>query len=136
MHLASSSWLVNHSIRLVSKSTRLVAGHKPRPMAERVVAERLTAIPNAKERNSLALDLAETSFECYRIEEDFRDLIDKDPGDLDGILTALVNLQLAFKHLRDHFERLGKPLDRAIRRVDDALAQAVKAQSTTRRRRQ
>jgi len=89
-------------------------------MAVAIVAERLSSLTQ-RERENLALQLAETCYECFRIEEDFRDLVDKDPNDLDGILTALVNLQIGFDHIRDHFAWLKRPLDNAIKRVDDAL---------------
>ncbi len=98
-------------------------------MAISVVQERLTAIPEG-EREKLALDLAETCFECFRIEEDFRDLIDKDPVDLDGILTALVNLEIGFSHIQDHLKSLRGPLNNAIRRVDDALGRSKDVRSS------
>ena len=100
-------------------------------MAIAVVEERLGAVSNTGERSRIAMNLAETCYECYRIEDDFRDLIDKDPSDLDGILTALVNLEIGFGHLRDHLIWLKRPLDRAIRTVDRTLDKPARSDGRT-----
>lgn len=86
-------FLLNHQGR--SPSRKRVAGYRPRPMAIEAVKGRLLRAADARTRWLLAMNLAETCYECFNVENLFRELIDRDPVDLDGILTALVELDLA-----------------------------------------
>lgn len=105
-------------------------------MAIEVVEERLGSLRNLDDRSKVALHLAETCYECFSVEELFRTLIDTRSTDLDGILTALVNLEISFDHIRDHLNWLKRPLDSSIRQVDLALQRATRGgrKSATARR--
>lgn len=115
-----------------------VAGHRPRPLAIDVVDERLSFVGNLKKRGLLAHRLAETCYECFDVEKLFRELIECDPKDFDGIQTALVNLDIQLRHIAaDHWRDLERLLGSAIRAADVALSKAVKLRpaSNTRLRR-
>ena len=79
------------------------------------------------------MNLAETCYECFNVENLFRELIDRDPVDLDGILTALVELDLALKHIATHWGELEKPLEEAIHRVDLAYSKALRTAKSRRK---
>ena len=98
-----------------------VAGFTPRPMAIPVVEVRLGAVPNVEKRGLLALHLAETCYECFRIENLFRELLECGPADDDRIQTALINLEIAFHHISRHIRVLRRPLADVIRALDSRL---------------
>jgi len=95
-----------------------VAGFTPRPMAIPVVEERLGGVSDVEKRGLLALHLAETCYECFSVENLFRELLECDPADDDRIQTALINLEIAFLHIGRHIRVLRKPLADAIRALD------------------
>ncbi len=101
---------------------RTVGGFSPRPMAIEVVEDRLRKVKDPKKRWKLALHLAETCYECFAVENLFRELINCDPTDLDGILTALIDLQISFDHIGvGHLPKIKRPLAGAIRAIDTFL---------------
>ncbi|HET8679579.1 MAG TPA: hypothetical protein VFM39_05625 [bacterium] len=102
-------------------------------MAIEAVKGRLLRAADARTRWLLAMNLAETCYECFNVENLFRELIDRDPVDLDGILTALVELDLALKHIATHWGALEKPLEEAIHRVDLAYSKARRAAKSRRK---
>lgn len=93
-------------------------------MAIDVIEHRLKSIRVPEKRSQLALHLAETCYECFSVENLFRELIDCDPDNLDTILTALVSLEISLKHIADHVEWLERPLSRAIAEMDKAHSKA------------
>jgi len=92
-----------------------------RPLAVPVVEERLGAVSDGKERGHLAIYLAETCYECFAIENLFRELLHCDPADDDCILTALVDLDISLSHIGWHIRVLKRPLRDAIKAVDSML---------------
>ncbi len=115
-----------------------VAGRRPRPLAIDVVYERLSFVGNPKKRGLLAHHVAETCYECFAVENLFRELIECDPKDFDGIQTALVELDIQLRHIAaDHWRILERLLGAAIRAADIALSKAMKLRpaSNTRLRR-
>lgn len=104
-----------------------VAGRRPRPLAIDVVDERLSFVGNPKKRGLLAHHVAETCYECFDVENLFRELIECDPKDFDGILTALVNLDIQLRHIAaDHWPILERLLTAAIRAADRAISRDMK----------
>jgi len=110
-----------------------VAGHKPRPLAIGVVEERLWCVRHPKERALLAHRVAETCHECFVVENLFRELIECDAQDLDGILTALVNLDIQLRHIADHWRGLERRLGTAMRAVDGTLSKPRSRRTHARR---
>lgn len=102
-------------------------------MAIPVVEERLGAVSDPLKRSHLALHIAETYHECFSIEKLFRELITCAPKDDDGILTALVDSDIAFGHISNHIQKLKKPLVAAIRTVDSHLQGASKRKKQSKR---
>src|SRR6266480_7805659 len=92
-----------------------VAGFTPRPLAIPVVEQRLSAASNNKKRGWLAHHLAETCYECFSVENLFRELLHCDPADNDRIQTALVDLDIQLDHIEWHIRELKKPLKAIIR---------------------
>jgi len=115
-----------------TRTRRTIASFGPRPMATEIVEDRLRSIASARKRSVLALHIAETCYECFSIENLFRELIDRNPEDLDGILTALVNIDISLRHIADHWRRLERPLQAAIGAVDRGLS--LRSSMMTRRR--
>jgi hypothetical protein len=108
----------------VPRRTRLVAGYWPRPLGIDEVYERLSALTDEKRRSLAALHIAETTYECFRMEEVYRELIDSDESDFDGILSALVNLDIRLQHIASHWRELRPLLKAAIEKTDLRLEES------------
>lgn len=100
------------------------AGLSPRPLAVGVIKDRLGPVSDDARRAGIALHLAETCHECFQVEGLIRELIDRDPGDLDGVLTVLADLEVQLRHTSEHWERLREALAHAMRAVDRAPRRA------------
>jgi hypothetical protein len=102
-----------------------VAGRRPRPLAIDIVESRLRGIRGKEAREELAVHLAETCYECFSVETQFRELINRDPEDIDGILTSLVDLDIKLNHISQHWKGLKRPLREAIRLFDKLYSKTV-----------
>ena len=93
----------------VLKRRGSVSGKASR-LAVPAVERQLGAISDVEKRGRLALHLAETCYECFRVEEIFREFLGYDPADNDGIMEALANLEIQLDHIRWHIRELKVPL--------------------------
>lgn len=107
-----------------------VAKRRRRPLAIDTVEERLKAVRESN-RPRIALRLAETCYECFSVEDLFRQLIDDDPDDYPGILTSLVDLEIQLSHMQDHWEKLQRPLRTSIKAFEKALSSRRKRETLT-----
>lgn len=132
--LREEGWPVMR-IRAVMAAGRLSGCSQPqglrfgatRPLIVPVVEQRLGAISDTGKRGELAIELAETCYECFSIEDQFRELLECDPRDNDRILTALVNLDLQLDHIRWHIRELKRPLEGIIKALDPMADKQVLA---------
>ena len=98
-----------------------MAGKAPRPLAIEAVETHLRAVPDSA-RFETALHLAESCYECFSVEEMFRRLIDAKPDDYDEILTVLVDLDIQFAHIQDHWRKLRPLLRSSTSALDKAMS--------------
>lgn len=95
-----------------------VAGIKSRALATPAVDQRLAVIRDIEKRSRLALHLAETCYECFSVEDLFRELLDCDPADDNRIQTVLVDLEIQLDHIKWHIRELKGPLKEIIKALD------------------